>query len=192
MDCLYNSIKYFYNFFVSIENEDMTITNPSYLTDPQDPQDPAYPTDPQDPANSGNSTDLADLEVHKGQMINEVQDVHIHDIDTIVKNMNLKKWDPNELKAHGGSTCLIIGKRAVGKSTLAIHLADQLSLEDTKVLAFSAVGKEVDYVLNDNTSFYCEYESSILADHINEIWENKNKHESVVLLDDVFYSAKIP
>ena len=95
---------------------------------------------------------------------------------------------PKLFKAHKGSTSLIIGKRALGKTTLAKHLAHQLAQEETKVLAFSPVGSASDYALNAHTKFYERYDSELLGDLIKQ--QKTADNESVVLMDDAFYSAK--
>jgi hypothetical protein len=108
-----------------------------------------------------------------------------------IPNIVLRQWTPQRLKDHTGSTSLIVGKRAVGKTTLGKHRADQVIDEDTKVLVFSPVGDPRDYALNVHTEFHDKYESDLIDDHIkNKKTFEGTRKASVILLDDALYNPK--
>lgn len=119
-----------------------------------------------------------------------------------ISTLSLKKWNPKSLKTHSGSTSLIIGKRAVGKTTLAKNLAEQLIQEETKVLVFAPVGShnQSDYALifGANSHIHEKYDYELIKDHMNEkgrlrgvaAGEGLTLEESIILIDDL-YTAKM-
>jgi len=184
MDCIYNSVRYIYDLFGGTQQIRAVLEAPSV------PVEQTEQTEQAEQAEQTEQTEKAEVEVHLQEEDDSIQEDQ--ELEKPVPKIVLRKWNLNCLKdGHQGSTSLIVGKRVVGKTTLAKHLADQVTQEETKVLVFSPVGAPNDYALNVYTQFNDKYESELIGDHI----KNKKRfeglrEESVILLDDALYNPK--